>query len=50
MNLFDVLAQVDWARAARFWLLVAAALAAGESAYHLGGAFEASLQKDSDHV
>ena len=50
MNLFDVLAQADWTRAARFWLLVAVALAAWESAYHFSGALKAWFQKGGDHV
>jgi hypothetical protein len=50
MNLLDVLAQVDWTRAVRFWILVAAAFAAWESAFHFRSAFNAHFKKDGDHV
>jgi hypothetical protein len=50
MDLLQVLAQADWMRAARFWLLIAAGFAAWESAYHLRGALKARFGKDDNHV
>ncbi|WP_165782157.1 hypothetical protein [Paraburkholderia hospita] len=50
MDLFNVLAQADWTRAARFWLLVAVAFAACESTYQLRGALKAWFRKGGDHV
>lgn len=49
MDLLHVLARADWIRAARFWLLVAAGVAAWESAYHLRGAVLSWHRKDRDH-
>lgn len=49
MDLLHVLARADWTRAARFWLLVAAGVAAWESAYHLRGAVLSWHRKDRDH-
>jgi hypothetical protein len=39
MALFDTIMQLDWTRAARMWVLVAAALAACEAAYLFRRAF-----------
>ncbi|MEM5289523.1 hypothetical protein ACFQ3P_33150 [Paraburkholderia sabiae] len=50
MELFNALAQADWTRAARFWLLAAATLAALESAYHFRGVLNAWFRKGGDHV
>ena len=50
MDLFNVLAQADWTRATRFWLLVAVAFAAWESSYQFRGALKAWLRKGGDHV
>ncbi|MEM5370969.1 hypothetical protein V4C53_33720 [Paraburkholderia azotifigens] len=50
MELFSVLAQADWTRATRFWLLAAVALAALESAYHFRGVLKARFRKGGDHV
>ncbi|MFM0395156.1 hypothetical protein [Paraburkholderia phytofirmans] len=50
MNLFDLLAQSDWTRAARFWILVAAGLAVWESAVLFLRALNARLMKGGDDV
>jgi hypothetical protein len=50
VELFNVLAQADWTRAARFWLLVAVAFAALESVSHFRGVLKTWLQKGGDHV
>jgi hypothetical protein len=50
MNLFDLLAQSDWTRAARFWILVAAGLAVWESAALFRRALKARWMKGGDHV
>jgi hypothetical protein len=50
VDLFNVLAQADWTRAARFWLLVAVAVAATESAYQFRSALKAWFGKGGDHV
>ena len=50
MDLLHVLANADWTRAARFWLLVAVGVAAWESAHHLHRAVRSWLRKDRDHA
>lgn len=50
MELFNALAQSDWTRAARFWLLAAVALAALESAYHFRGVLKVWFRKGGDDV
>jgi hypothetical protein len=50
MNLIDVLTHADWTRAVRFWILVAAGLAAWESAFHFRHAFSAYSKKDNSNV
>jgi hypothetical protein len=41
MTILETIVQLDWARAARMWLLVAGGLAACEAAYLFHGAFVA---------
>jgi hypothetical protein len=50
MNLLDLLVQADWTRAARFWILVAAGLAAWEAAVLFLRALNARLIKGGDDV
>jgi len=50
MNLFDLLAQSDWTRAARFWIIVAAGVAAWESVVLFLRALNARLMKGGDDV
>jgi hypothetical protein len=50
MDLLHVLTNADWTRAARFWLLVAVAVALWESAYHLRRAVLSWLRRDRDHA
>jgi hypothetical protein len=50
MDLITVLAQADWTRALRFWLLIAAAVAAWESAHLFHAAIKVHAKKGGDRV
>ncbi|SAL48852.1 hypothetical protein AWB68_02408 [Caballeronia choica] len=50
MNFIDTLAQLDWIRGVRFWILVATAFAAWEAAFLFRRAVLTLAKKGGDHV